>query len=321
MASPIAVPLDATHTSAAGALLLVAGMDAEGRACIHAVDVETRRARALHCEASALVRGLASDGRAAFAVFGPVAEPIAEGRLLAIPLSPGPASPRLVAAGALDGPLVVHDGVIDAVRGEGIVRIPDVPEREPTVIADAIYAGTTELFWHRSQHYGRREDTLITRANGSFRRPVGALRWRAFTSEGERLFGVGHRGDGTSTLESWTSAEARASDLGTIPGGDRYSIAATRSAVVVASGSLVTELRRADGRVLPRPSLPDTRKVWLQAVGDAVFAVTQETVCWGRGTLRDPLRGARRRGSCEPVAKVVQVSTSDGPERPTAAGP
>ncbi len=314
VASPITVPLDVTHTSSFQDQLVVAGSDGRGHACVHAVDLASARSRSMYCEAGLSVRGLASSGRGALVILGPITEPFVDGRLLEAQDPSLGVPPRLLASGPLDGPMAVHDGGVHAVQGENVLAVSILPGGPPpTLLAEQIYAETTQLFWHRDQLFGQRGEALITRAKGDRRRPVSALRWQAFTSDRGHLFGLSHhQGDGTTALESWASNEPRSTRLAKVPGGDTYAIAVTERSIVVASGRLITELRRAEGRLMPTWTLPGSGSVRLQEVGGkAVFAVTQDVLCAGRGTMRSSGKPARPAAPCKPVARVVRVSTGE----------
>jgi hypothetical protein len=298
----VVVPLDVSRTSAAGDTLLLGGADGEGRGCVFGVDPATLRASALYCEPVVRVQGLAGVDDAALAVLCAVGDP-GSCRLVEVALA-APHAARTLLEGTLDGPLVPHDGFVDAVRGEGVTRLRRDRGAAPTFLADLIYAESVEAFWHRGRLYGRNGSTLVTRADGSVRRTVAAVRWAAFASDGDRLWGIG-RGDGTVALESWSAPEASTTRVATVPGGEEYALAVTREAVYVASGRLLTAVSRADGRVTPGGALPGDGTLRLQCAGAEVFAVTQERVCEGRGTLRGSGRAASSRAEvCVPEARV-----------------
>lgn len=205
--------------------------------------------------------------------------------------------PRLLASGPLDGPMAVHDGGVHAVQGENVLAVSILPGGPPpTLSPEQIYAETTQLFWHRNQLFGQRGEALITHTKGDRRRPVSALRWEAFASDRGHLFGLSHhQGDGTTALDSWASNEPRSTRLAKVPGGDTYAIAVTERSIVVASGRLITELRRAEGRLMPTWTLPGSGNVLLQEVGGkAVFAVTQD-IPSARGAAPRASQRAQRR--------------------------
>lgn len=302
----LAVPLQITHLAASGASLLLAGVDGDGRGCVYALDPGAGTTRPVRCVAGERVRGLAGADGAALAVVGPEGDAVAGGRLLAVPLAPGGDGPRVLGEGALGGPMVVHDGLVDAAEIDGVLRAPLAAGAPPSRLAERFYNESARVFWHRGRHYGLRAGLLVARDDGSVRRPVAGLRWLDAADDGERLWGVDRRGDGVIELERWTSADARPVGVAALPGGEAYAIAATRRAVVVASGRTLTEVRSDDGRVSPGGVIPGEGAVLLQGVGDAVYAVWQEVSCAGGGRMA----GAPHRAeTCAPVARARRASS------------